>query len=114
DAAPWGTILGVWAHPDDEAYLSAGLMALAVEAGNRVVCVTATRGERGTDDPGRWPPERLARRRSEELAASLAALGVAEHRWLDHADGSCAAVSPAAAAAQVADLIDEVRPDTVV
>ena len=24
-----GTILGVWAHPDDEAYLSAGLMAMA-------------------------------------------------------------------------------------
>jgi hypothetical protein len=23
-----GTVLGVWAHPDDEAYLSAGLMAL--------------------------------------------------------------------------------------
>ena len=24
-----GTIVGVWAHPDDEAYLSAGLMAAA-------------------------------------------------------------------------------------
>ena len=27
--AELGTVLGVWAHPDDEAYLSAGLMALA-------------------------------------------------------------------------------------
>ena len=25
-----GTILGVWAHPDDDIYLSAGLMAQAV------------------------------------------------------------------------------------
>ena len=24
-----GTIMGIWAHPDDEAYLSGGLMALA-------------------------------------------------------------------------------------
>ena len=24
-----GTVLGIWAHPDDEAYLSGGLMALA-------------------------------------------------------------------------------------
>ncbi len=42
-----GTILGVWAHPDDEAYLSAGLMATAIAAGRRVVCVTATRGRGG-------------------------------------------------------------------
>ena len=27
-----GTILGIWAHPDDEAYLSGGLMALARDA----------------------------------------------------------------------------------
>ena len=54
-----GTILGVWAHPDDEAYLSAGLMARARRNGQRVVVVTATPGELGTDDPSRWPPARL-------------------------------------------------------
>ena len=27
-----GTILGVWAHPDDETYLSAGIMARAVRS----------------------------------------------------------------------------------
>ena len=42
-----GTVLGVWAHPDDETWLSAGLMARAVDQGRRVVCVTATRGEAG-------------------------------------------------------------------
>ena len=56
-AAGLGTVLGVWAHPDDEAYLAGGLMAAAVDAGARVVCVTATRGERGT------PDVRLGRRR---------------------------------------------------
>ena len=55
-----GTIVGVWAHPDDEAYLSAGLMAAAVDAGNHVLCITATRGELGTSDPSAWPPDRLA------------------------------------------------------
>jgi LmbE family N-acetylglucosaminyl deacetylase len=112
--AGWGTILGVWAHPDDEAYLSAGLMALAVEAGNRVVCVTATRGERGTDDPSRWPPERLARRRSEEIAVSLAALGVDDHRWLDHRDGECESAPVDVAARPLVALIDAVQPDTIV
>jgi LmbE family N-acetylglucosaminyl deacetylase len=42
-----GTVVGVWAHPDDEAYLAGGLMAAARAAGLRVVCVTATDGERG-------------------------------------------------------------------
>ncbi len=32
-AAALGTVLGVWAHPDDEAYLTAGLMAVARAAG---------------------------------------------------------------------------------
>jgi len=45
DAAQLGTVLGIWAHPDDEAFLSAGLMAAARDAGQRVVCVTATLGE---------------------------------------------------------------------
>jgi hypothetical protein len=34
DAARLGTVLGIWAHPDDEAFLSAGLMAAARDAGN--------------------------------------------------------------------------------
>ena len=61
-----GTILGVWAHPDDEGYLSAGIMADAVRNGRRVVCVTATRGEAA--DPGRWPPAELAQIREVEIA----------------------------------------------
>ena len=76
DAARLGTVLGIWAHPDDEAFLSAGLMAAARDAGQRVVCVTATLGEYGTSDPGSWPPTRMARVRERELQASLAALGV--------------------------------------
>jgi len=57
------TLLGVWAHPDDEAYLSSALMAAVRRTGARVVVVTATHGEHGTDDPARWPPDRLAAER---------------------------------------------------
>ena len=93
DAARLGTVLGIWAHPDDEAFLSAGLMAAARDAGNRVVCVTATLGERGTDDPSRWPPHRLGAVRGHELRASLAALDVTEHHLLGLTDGTCAAAA---------------------
>jgi LmbE family N-acetylglucosaminyl deacetylase len=111
------TLLGVWAHPDDEAYLSAGLMRRVVRAGGRVVCVTATHGERGTDDPAEWPPDRLARLRARELQAALAAVGVTESRLLDHPDGGCAdlpAASVRAAVASIAAAIEEVRPDAIV
>jgi LmbE family N-acetylglucosaminyl deacetylase len=108
-----GTILGIWAHPDDEAYLSGGLMALATDAGSRVVCVTATHGELGTPDPVAWPPDRLAAERTVEMARCLAILGVTEHHWLGYADGGCAAVPEAAAVARLCEVLVEVRPDTV-
>jgi LmbE family N-acetylglucosaminyl deacetylase len=46
----FGTVPGVWAHPDDETHPSAGSMVRAVRDGPRVVCVTATRGEDGSMD----------------------------------------------------------------
>ena len=111
--AELGTVLSVWAHPDDEAYLCGGLMAAAVDAGSRVVCVTATRGELGVTDPVRWPPERLAEIREAEMADCLRALGVTEHHWLGYPDGGCASVDLSAGSAAVAALIEQIRPETV-
>jgi LmbE family N-acetylglucosaminyl deacetylase len=113
DVRELGTILSVWAHPDDEAYLCGGIMAMATEAGNRVVCVTATRGELGVTDPVRWPPEQLASIREREMAECMRVLGVREHHWLGYPDGGCAAVDLAEGAARVAEIIDEVQPDTI-
>ncbi|MGH8970958.1 MAG: PIG-L deacetylase family protein [Actinomycetes bacterium] len=111
---PLGTILGVWAHPDDETYLAAGLMTRAARAGNRVVCITATRGELGSPDETRWPPgEPLAAVRTKELEACLAELGVTEHHWLDYPDGGCADVDQDEAVRRVAEVMAQVRPDTV-
>ncbi len=109
-----GTLLGVWAHPDDEAFLSSALMATARDAGHRVVVLTATRGEQGTDDPDGWPPHRLAAVRERELGTSLAVLGVTEHHWLGYADGALAAADRDAAVDRIAGFIDELRPTTIV
>ena len=114
DAASLGTVLGVWAHPDDETYLSAALMTLVRRAGGHVTCATATRGELGTDDPVRWPPARLARTRELEARAAMAVLGVDDHRFLGLADGTLADVEHRDGVDLVARLLREVRPDTVV
>src|SRR5213080_4296866 len=108
-----GTILGVWAHPDDEAYLAAGLMARAARDGQRVVCVTATRGEEGSWDEERWPPATLGAVREAELLRSLEILGVTDHRFLDYHDGSCAAVDPEEGAARIEAIVREVEPDSL-
>src|SRR3954465_7309091 len=105
------TLLGVWAHPDDEAYLSAGLMAEYRRRGDRVVVLTATLGEHGTGDPHAWPPARLAPTRHDELRASLAALGVEEYELLGYEDGDCASRDGTEA---IAHCMVDVDPDVIV
>src|SRR3954466_9468742 len=109
-----GTVLSVWAHPDDETYLCGGLMSEAVRRGNRVVCVTATRGELGSPDEERWPSGApLAEVRTAEMESALAHLGITEHHWLDYPDGGCAEVDQDEAVRRVATLMADVQPDTV-
>jgi LmbE family N-acetylglucosaminyl deacetylase len=107
-----GSILGVWAHPDDETTFSGGVMANAVRMGRRVVCVTATRGEHSTLGAAD-SPEELAAQREQELERSLSALGVTEHSWLDYEDGGLARVPRNEAVERVVEFLRRVQPDTV-
>ena len=114
DTAELGTILGIWAHPDDDIFCSAGLMATAVRSGQRVVDVTATRGEGGSMDEERWPPESMAEVRTKELLRSLEILGVMEHRFLDGpVDLDMQAHLDEAGAVQVRAIVEEIDPDTI-
>jgi LmbE family N-acetylglucosaminyl deacetylase len=114
DLGALGTVLAVFAHPDDETYLAGGLFTELRDADHRVVCVTATRGEAA--DPTSTAAERaaLAELRTDELVAALAALGVHEHHFLDHPDGGCADVDPDVPVARLRALIDDVSADTVI
>ena len=107
------TILSIWAHPDDETYLSSGLMALAAREGVRVVCVTATRGEGGSLDEERWPPETLGAIREQELLRCLDILGITEHVFLDLPDIGMDTPLPDVGAVRVLELMEEIKPDTV-
>ena len=110
---PEGAMLGVWAHPDDETYLSAGLMADAARRGQRVVCVTATRGEEGSWDEERWPTSEMGRVREAEMMASLQVLGVTEHHWLDYYDGTCKDVPSDEGVGRVRSIMEEISPRSV-
>ena len=109
-----GTVLTIWAHPDDETYLVGGMSAALTDSGHRVICVTATRGEAGVSGAATADVDRLAEVRTAELEAALRILGVEEHHWLDYPDGGCADVDALEAAARLVTVVDDVRPDTVV
>ena len=108
-----GTILGVWAHPDDETYLTAGIMARAVRNGSRVVCATATRGEGGSMDEEKWPSATMGEVRTKELERCMEILGVTEHHWLDLPDIDMDTGLPEEGYARVRELVAEVQPDTI-
>lgn len=107
-------LLGVWAHPDDEAYLSAGLMARVIDAGGTVTVVTATRGEKGTDDPSRYDSDEFGAMRADELRSSLAELGVSDVRFLGLRDGECDAADAGAIIDSICQVIEDVLPDAIV
>jgi LmbE family N-acetylglucosaminyl deacetylase len=104
-----GDVLGIWAHPDDDTYTSAGVMLAVRAAGHRVSVVTATRGELGGDGD----PDALGQVRLGELDAALAILDVPPARWLGYRDGTCATASIDRAVRQLRAVIEEVRPDTI-
>jgi LmbE family N-acetylglucosaminyl deacetylase len=115
DVGAFGTVLGIWAHPDDEAYLSGGLMAVARDNGQRVVCVTATRGERGTaGDPPLCTPDELPARRERELREAAGIIGFDELHLLGYRDRELAGAPRDEVRRALVRLIRRFRPDVIV
>lgn len=114
DIKQFGTILGIYAHPDDECWTAGGILAAACANGQKVVCVTATRGDAGqTADEAKWPQAKLGTVREHELEDSLACLGAIDHSWLDYGDGTLADVPEDEAVERLAGIISNVQPDTI-
>lgn len=85
------TLLGIYAHPDDEIIGAGGTLARYAAAGARVALVIATRGEAGEiQRPGSATPETLPQVREQEMRCSAAALGVADLIFLDYRDSGMA------------------------
>lgn len=113
DIARLGTVLSVWAHPDDESFLAAGIMATAVRNGQTVACITATKGEKGSQDETKWPPAALGQVRAREVAAALKIIGIKHHHWLGYRDGECEKVAAVEAVAKIKEFIEKYQPDSI-
>src|SRR3954471_10507139 len=88
------TIVSFHAHPDDEAILVGGTLAMAADAGHRVVLVFGTRGDLGEVAEGVLAPdERLGERREQEARDAPAILGASRVEFLPYHDSGMAGES---------------------
>jgi N-acetyl-1-D-myo-inositol-2-amino-2-deoxy-alpha-D-glucopyranoside deacetylase len=124
------TLMAVHAHPDDEVFLTGGVIAKASAEGIRTVLVTATRGEEGEiHDPDLDAEEarhRLGAIREAELRRAAGILGVEELHFLGFRDSGMAGTPENenphnlqnaeldVATARVVRLIRQTRPDVIV
>jgi LmbE family N-acetylglucosaminyl deacetylase len=125
------TLLGVYAHPDDECTCAGGVFARHADEGGRVILVSCTNGEFGDDVGGVKPgsaehdPSRVAVTRHVELDAACRRLGVSVIERLGYHDSGMPGwseltdhtvfsdVPVEAVAARLAELLDRYRPDIV-
>jgi len=109
------TILGIFAHPDDESLACGGTIARAADAGARVILICASRGEAGsTSDASLVPDGDLGRVRTKELREAADILGVAEVIVLKHPDGELRWDDVPELHGEIVRAIDRWRPDAVI
>lgn len=112
--SPSQTLVSVWAHPDDEAFGPAGLLAMMHDQGVRTVVVTATHGEKGSvGSPPLATHATLADVREQELKNACKIMGVARLELWDYADGKLADADVAEVRDRIVAILNEEKPDIV-
>jgi LmbE family N-acetylglucosaminyl deacetylase len=108
-------LMGIYAHPDDEAFGLAGTLARATAAGNAAAVVCATRGEAGQiADAALATRQNLGAVREGELRQACAAVGVHDVSFLDYVDGQLAEADEAEAVGRIVYHLRRFRPDVAV
>jgi LmbE family N-acetylglucosaminyl deacetylase len=105
-----GSVLAVYAHPDDPEIAAGGTLARWAAAGATVWVLITTRGDKGSTDPDTDGDE-LTRVRVEETDAASTLLGFAGHRHLEYSDGELPDDLDLRAA--IVAQVRELRPDVV-
>ena len=111
------SLLGVFAHPDDESLACGGLLAWCAHLGASVSVCCATGGELGStgmssiSPPG---PAEIRRARIHELENAVRILGVANLVVLDHEDGMLPWTDAGPLEADLRETICRLHPDVVI
>jgi len=106
-----GSVLAIYAHPDDAEISAGGTLARWAREGAEVRLLVCTRGDKGSQDP-QADPDALTAVRREETQRSADLLGFAAVEHLDHPDGEL--VNDTGLRSQLVAAVRRHRPDAVV
>jgi LmbE family N-acetylglucosaminyl deacetylase len=108
-------LLLIFAHPDDESFVAAGLSRRCADAGAHVALVTATRGEAGSrGDPPLCTEEELPAWRESELREAAAILGIADIHLLGYHDKQLTDAPSGIIREQLVEIVRRHRPQVVI
>jgi LmbE family N-acetylglucosaminyl deacetylase len=108
-------ILGIFAHPDDEAFAAGGTLAKYTAQGAEAMVLSATRGQAGQiRDSHAATRHTLGSVREQELRQACAILGVQHVVCHDYMDGALQGADFEVLVRSVADVIRDFQPDVVV
>ncbi len=120
------SVLGAFAHPDDEGFGCGGALAMLVARGARVTIAVGTNGDVGEiSDPALATPETLASVRQEEMRQAMKVTGVQDIRFMGYRDSGMAGTPendhprslyqapPHRVTEELAQIIRDTRPDAV-
>lgn len=108
-------LLGVFAHPDDEAFCAGGTFAKYASAGADVRVISLTKGGAGQiRDASVATRATLTAVRERELDAAGIELGLTETRCLDHPDGGLSEIDSQILVRLASELLGEIDPDVVI
>lgn len=107
-------ILCVYAHPDDESFGPAAVLAKAARAGAQIYGLFATRGEHGQPTAVPAPdPQEMGRLREADLREATRLIGFRQIDFLGYEDGSVADVPEGLLKEHVLDAVLAYRPDVM-
>ena len=107
-------LLGVYAHPDDEAFCVGGTLAKYAAAGAEIMVISATRGEAGQiRDAFAATRRTLGEVRANEMRLACKHLGVQHCVCLDFGDGKLRELDEALLVTKIVEIMRHFRPDVV-
>ena len=109
------SLLGVYAHPDDEAFVPGGTIAKYTHERVRITLVYATKGEAGMlGNPQVSDRSSLGECRTEELTSSCRVLGIDWPCYWDFSDAKLSTYPHRDVEGQIAEIIRSVKPQVVI
>ena len=121
------SVLGAFAHPDDEGFGCGGTLAMLVARGAGVTVAVATNGDVGEiSDPALAAPDNLHQVRQEEMRQAMKITGVQDVRFMGYRDSGMAGTpdndrpeslyqaQPNRVVAELVEIIRQVKADVVI